>query len=683
MQVSSVQVDTRRTFGASGRSTPPKAGMPPSSTKNIHFVRPRPNPTNDLELALYEFQHQHARIISALQEGIWAFNDKGQTIYVSDQIALLLGYTPNEIQSKPLGIFVDEQSRKQAQEYLLEVRTGKTENLMVELFARGGRKIPVSIKFKRIQSEGGRLMGTIASVAARQERNSTDVPQSTARLYQSYFENSRDVIVLLTPTGIIQSLNPAFNALTGWELELWPGRSFDTMVDSTSIGQLNSMLELATTGNESGIVEVSVLTKAKKKIVCELSLTPQKDNGSVFGLVACLRDVTARKLVEEEFRQSQKVESLGRLSGGIAHDFNNILGIISAHASLFKLHKNNVEKLEQAFAMISKQAERATSLVRQLMTFARKTEVILEPVDLNKEVAEMAHLLQETFPRSIEIQVELHPELPAITADRTQLHQAILNLCVNARDAIREQVDSGTITLRTSIHSLASMRSKFGARATGESASFSVGDSGVGMTEEVKKKIFEPFFTTKPVGKGTGLGLAVVHGVVTGLGGFLDVESTPGKGTTFTAFVPLAVSVARTELPVESTIREEPKRTGTVLVVDDEESLLNATCFELSENGFTVLRAKDPMEAIKIFAIEQKSIDCVISDYGLPRQTGWDLLSSMKKSNPNVKTILTSGYLEQERLEQFEKAGIDGFVAKPYSPRQLFDTIDSVRKENA
>ena len=279
----------------------------------------------------------------------------------------------------------------------------------------------------------------------------------------------------------------------------------------------------------------------------------------------------------------QKLEGIGTLAGGIAHDFNNILGIILAYISSAKRFKNDTKKIDLAIETITKAVQRGSTLVQQILTFARKTEIEFGAVNVNDVVMEIMSMIFETFPKNFTYAQNFDKAIPLISADRSQLHQALLNLCVNARDAMP---NGGNLTINTRMASSANLRNQHPDASASSYVCIEVSDTGEGMAPEIKSRIFDPFFTTKEQGKGTGLGLAVVFGVVQTHKGFIDVESELGKGTTFCLYLPVSEV---TELIIEKdeeTVEEIPGGTETLLVVEDEEMLLMSLQMVLAEKGY-------------------------------------------------------------------------------------------------
>jgi CheY-like chemotaxis protein len=379
--------------------------------------------------------------------------------------------------------------------------------------------------------------------------------------------------------------------------------------------------------------------------------------------------------MEEQLRQMQKLEGLGTLAGGIAHDFNNILGIILAYNTGIKRFKDDGKKLELATETITKAVDRGKTLVQQILTFARKTETTFGAVNVNDVVMEIMSMILETFPKTLTYAQNYEKGIPLINADHSQLYQALLNLCVNARDAMPS---GGMLTINTSILPGANLRGDHPDVADNNYVCIEVRDTGEGMSEEVRKRIFEPFFTTKGIGKGTGLGLAVVFGVIQNHKGFADVESEIGKGTTIRLYLPATQAAETIIEKEEETLEEIPGGTETLLVIEDEEMLIMSLQMVLFEKGYNVLTARDGLEALKVYQDNKNDISLVLTDLGLPTITGLEVCQQIKNIKQNERMILATGYLDPEMKSEFLKAGIKHFLYKPYDLKKVLKTVREV-----
>lgn len=397
------------------------------------------------------------------------------------------------------------------------------------------------------------------------------------------------------------------------------------------------------------------------------------------------RTLEEGKRLQEQLWQSQKMGSIGTLAGGLAHDFNNLLSIIQGYASVIVHHPADPERVIEVGQVIVKTVEKGAALARQLLTIARKSEAKLDPTDINGLVRRLTNLLSETFPKTLTIALDLDAKIPNIMADANQINQALLNLCVNARDAMP---DGGNLLLRTQTISGAEMRAHFPDVKSERYVCISVADTGSGMEEEIRSRVFEPFFTTKEPGQGTGLGLSVTYSIVNNQNGFIDVTSEPGRGSTFHIYLPIPKDqAALVDLRPPFGRKKIGARAGhgeTLLFVEDEVRQLHLMQSFLEGEGFRVLTAGDGAEAVEVHLRHKDEIAVVILDLGLAKLNGWEAFQMMKKLNPKLKGILASGYLSPEVESQLAKGALSGVIPKPYVPREILAKIEgAIRTRSA
>jgi two-component system, cell cycle sensor histidine kinase and response regulator CckA len=383
------------------------------------------------------------------------------------------------------------------------------------------------------------------------------------------------------------------------------------------------------------------------------------------------------KRLEQQLRQAQKMESIGTLAGGIAHDFNNILNIIKGYASLLRQQgPQDNSDVTESLDVIDEAIGRGASTVQQLLAAAKGSAVRFEQVDLNDTLNKLKALLSGTLPRTIDIGLDLDSNLAPVLADANQINQVLLNICVNARDAMP---DGGELLLRTETLNGAELPPHFQRAKEASYACISVKDMGLGMDEVTKSRIFEPFFTTKEQGQGTGLGLSVAYGIVTSHGGFIDVASATGRGTTFRIYLPIADShrgTAGLDRPADPLEIESVAANGhVVLFVEDEIRQLELMRKSLEKAGYRVLVAMDGVEAIETFLGHKHEISVVVLDLGLPKLNGWEALQKMRKADPTLKPILASGYISSEMESALAEGELSALLMKPYRPDEILEKV--------
>jgi signal transduction histidine kinase/CheY-like chemotaxis protein len=403
--------------------------------------------------------------------------------------------------------------------------------------------------------------------------------------------------------------------------------------------------------------------------------------GRISGNIAVLVDITERKRAEAEREklqaqlfQAQKMESIGTLAGGIAHDFNNLLTVILGYSDLLLIRKDERDPAYADVAKINLAARNGADLVKRILTFSRKSEISPRPVNLNHEIEQAKKLLTRTIPKMIEIKLKLSDKLATVNADPTQMEQVLMNLAVNARDAMP---DGGELTIETENATLDKeyCGMHLGVKP-GDYVLMSVSDTGHGIGKETLNHIFEPFFTTKGIGQGTGLGLAVVFGIVEQHGGHITCYSELGQGTTFRIYLPVIQNETKAETPTDMPVL--PRGTETILLVDDEEMITDVGKRILERSGYSVLTAADGKKALKLYRKEREKISLVILDLLMPEMGGNECLQALRKIDPQVKVLVASGFAAEGRTKDAIETGAKGSVRKPYDMRQFLQAVREV-----
>jgi PAS domain S-box-containing protein len=525
-------------------------------------------------------------------------------------------------------------------------------------------------------------------VASRTEslhRSQSELERANARL-QAAIESTNNGFLVEDLFGDIAVVNDLFLTLLGFEAgeAVSTDKILDAFAERGSFARDRAEDWLAKRGR-GGIIDEEVVLSLPEKRVLDVYSSPIRDlRGNVVGRVWTAIDLTEQRQLEEELRQSQKMEALGQLAGGIAHDFNNLLAGILGNLVLVKMELGEAQSDEarESLAHAIKAGERAADLVKQLLGFSRRSRLDLKPCDANFVLSEVRDILSATIDRRIHLELNLEPAPWRVMADVGMLGQVIMNMAVNAKDAMpkggRLKLISGNRVL-----SAADLRSH-PEIAPGEFVCLSVEDEGGGMSPEVQAKIFEPFFTTKEPGKGTGLGLATCFGIVKQLGGWIDFRSALGEGTRFDIYLPRSAAAesgdsAAVVAGPGSDPGLTPSRSGeTILLVDDEALVRRIGRTLLTKLGYHVLEAADGLEALEMCRTHGDEIRLVLLDLTMPNLTGKETFGRIRESHPGLPVLICSGYLVD--LDEFTRdygACPDGFVQKPY---RFEDMVEMVRE---
>ncbi|HET6272915.1 MAG TPA: PAS domain S-box protein [Bacteroidota bacterium] len=624
------------------------------------------------ELALQESEARYRTLFESNPSPMWVYDVETLAFLVVNDAAIdHYGYTRNEFLAMtvrdiyPAGdtlAFPDALSKDSAR----LIRSGSMRHRK-----KDGSIIEVEISSHELPIGGRPARLALVSDITERKRAERALMESEER-YRRFFEEDLTGDSTSTPEGTLLTCNAAFARIFGFAsvddamrantAQLFPS----PIARETFLRTLREKRKLEYYETELRRID-SVPVYVVENVIGTFDAS-----GELLEIKSYIFDNTERRKLEDQLRQAQKMENLGTLAGGIAHDFNNILSIMSVHASFLRGMNVEEEKFSRSVDAIMKTVQRGAGLVGQLLTFARKTDVLFESVNVNYAVDELTKMLTATFPKTISCVLRLGDNLPTVAADPNQLNQALLNLCVNARDAMPH---GGTLTIATTAVEGERLRRSFADARDAQYVCISVADTGTGMDDATRARIFEPFFTTKGVGKGTGLGLAVVYGVIKSHHGFVDVDSAPARGTTFRLYFSAPHNgIESFEIPpmIED---EDVHGTETILLVEDEEILIVAVEGLLKEHGYTVLIARDGAEAIEMFARHAHSIHIVLSDMGLPKQSGWDAFLRMRELNPRAQAIFASGNFDPTRKSEMMKLGARDFIQKPYVPADILKKV--------
>ena len=522
--------------------------------------------------------------------------------------------------------------------------------------------------------KAGFMIGTIQDVSEAIQREQE--LRSSEEVFRRIFELFPGPITLAEPDGTIINCNEEFCATIGIPRAEIVGKkttAYSTWLDPA---QRATMYDQLSQGKPVDWMEFKMRRRDGQVRNMQISGRPFELAGRTVAL-AVGRDITELRALEQQMLHSQKLESLGVLAGGIAHDFNNLLTGILGNADLARSEMSPLAPARASLEGIETAARRAADLCRQLLAYSGRGRFVVEPISLQELVEEMGHLLSVSISKQVVLKYHFSPGLPAIDADATQIRQVVMNLIVNASEAIGERSGVISVTVGLAHCDAAYLKSCLGAEfmREGDYVYVEVADTGRGIAREDLSRIFDPFFSTKFTGR--GLGLAAVLGIVRGHRGAIKVYSETGKGTTFKLLFPASDSTpGRLEVKAAAPVRQ--KMSGKILLADDEETIRNLGRRMLQAVGFEVIMAADGREAIDKFAADQDGIDLVVLDLTMPHFDGEGCFRELRKLKPGVRVILSSGYNEQDIISRFAGKGLAGFVQKPYTTDELLAKIREV-----
>ena len=632
-----------------------------------------------------------AVILEAIPDAVAAVNQQGVIIQVNSQAEAMFRYTREELIGQKVEMLVPERQRPQHnshREHFHQQPKIRRMGSGLDLYGRrrDGTEFPVEISLSPVATgNGAMVLSVIRDISDRKHieeelrRANEELERRKSRELKDFqnrlaliVDSSQDAIIGKNLDGIVTHWNKGAEEMYGYSAPEMIGRPISALAPPDRTDEIPEILKKIRNGERVEYFESVRVTKDKRRLNVSVSVSPIYDaEGRVVGASTIARNITAQKKVEDQLRQSQKMEAVGRLAGGVAHDFNNLLGIVTACSELLRSHVN-ADALEYV-DNIQEASKRGAQLSRQLLAFSRRQPVQVQLLDWNERLREVSKLLKPLMGDDVEITLLPRSETAIVEADPAQLDQIVLNLAVNARDAMPR---GGKLIIETGVYDFdESFAREHPSMSAARYVMLAISDNGVGMDEATRARVFEPFFTTKEVGKGTGLGLATVYGIVKQSGGHVLVYSEPGHGTTFKIYLPSAehkVGVVREK-------REEAlpsKREGiTILLAEDDSVMRRLTRKILEEHGYKVLEAEDGQEALEALRASGKPVDLTLTDVVMKGMTGPELVLRLIDTCPQMRVVYMSGYTGELVAHQGVDVGIR-LLEKPFTRAALLRTLD-------
>jgi PAS domain S-box-containing protein len=634
-----------------------------------------------------QYLEEHGRLVFQISADAVAINrlDDGTYVEVNEGFLESTGFTRQDligVSSLDLGIWANPAEREHLAATL--ARDGEVHNMEAHFRKKDGRVEPglMSARITLLAGEPHILSVTRDLTSWNQARKA--LRESEAHLEQAQqfgqrllaaIDHASDEVVIFDKDGSIQYCNPALLRSIGRTREEAIGQN---MVFLQFGRQGEEFLERVAVTLREGRAWSGRLSSRKKDgalVIEDATVSPIFGNSQVpIGVVAVFRDVTKQLAMETKLQQSQRLESVGRLAGGVAHDFNNLLTVISGYSSLLLISMRDDSPASRQVREIQKAGERAAELTQQLLAFSRKQVTCPRPLNLNTVIVDAEQMLRRVLREKCELFLDLAPELGPVNSDPGQIHQILLNLALNARDAMPK---GGKFTIRTkNVEIDAALDALRPESKPGSFVSCVVSDTGTGIDPATRLHIFEPFFTTKAVGKGTGLGLSTVYGIVQQNGGWIGVESEPGLGTTFTICLPRATSGVAPETTPKAL--EDPGGSETILVAEDQEEVLRLAAESLSGRGYRVLTASSGAAALELAGSYAGPIDLLLSDVLMPGMNGRELAEQIGLERPATAVLLMSGHDPEMAAGRSASSSENSFLTKPFTPSDLAAKVRQV-----
>jgi two-component system cell cycle sensor histidine kinase/response regulator CckA len=629
------------------------------------------------EKELADSEKRYRELIERASDIVYQADANGLFTLVNPSVERLTGYAAEEIIGKHYLELVSREHKIDTERFY-EIQVAKRLPITyqeIPIVTKKGETVWLGQNIQLLM-EGETVAGfqAIARDITERKRAEEDLRRSKETI-EALLNASTDVAVLLDSEGKILAANEQAVRRLGKAIEELLGESvFDFSPPQISEPRRRRLRRVVRTGKPLRVEDMGYEDK-----IYDTSAYPVFGSGGGVEAVAVFaRDITQHKRLQEQLRQASKMEAVGTLAGGMAHDFNNLLQVILGYADLLLLDKDPTHPDYGRVKAVRESARKGRDLVQRILTFSRKVEFSPRPIDLNHEVRKAQELLYRTVPKMIEIKLNLAERLKTINGDPDQIEQVLVNLAVNARDAMPE---GGRLSFETRNVSLDEhFCTDHPEVRPGDYVLLQVSDTGLGMEKDVLDRIFEPFYTTKDTGEGTGLGLAMVYGIVKGHGGHIACSSQLGAGTTFQIYFPTVEEDVQADS--ETTMEMPPFGTETLLLVDDDESVIEVGTEMLSRAGYQILTASSGQEAVEIFRTSKEKIALIILDLIMPEMGGRRCLEELLAIDPEVRVLIATGYYANGPKQEIIDAGARGFIRKPFETKQILVEIRKILDES-
>jgi PAS domain S-box-containing protein len=627
------------------------------------------------EEALHKMSEEQAVLLDNIDTQVWYLTDLENHGAVNKALAEFLGVQKSDVANKNIHNILSEEEAEVCIAGNREVFESKTKVHTEEWVKNGeGELRLLSItKTPKLDEDGDVEYVVCAAEDISQRKRAEEAALESERKYRLAVDNANDAIFVVQD-GVIKFPNPRVREITGYSADYLATISFADLIGPEDRDMVVERHKKRLNGEDVPTTySFRIINRAGEQLWVEVNAVLV--TWEVKPAVLCfLRDITPQKKLEAQLQYARKIEAVGTLAGGVAHDFNNLLMGIQGNVSLMQIGIDQAHPDYERLKNIEKQIQSGARLTSHLLGYARKGRYEVIPLDLNLLVEDTSDTFGRTK-KQITIHRELAKDLFAIEADPTQIEQVLLNLCVNAADAMP---GGGDMILKTTNVTHKDMKGKLYEPKPGSYVLLAVTDTGTGMYKKTMERIFDPFFTTKEMGRGTGLGLASAYGIIKGHGGYIDVDSIRGRGTTFSIYLPATKKKVRKDA---KTAQRLVKGTGTVLLVDDEEVILEVGQELLEALGYRVVLAQDGKEAVKVYGKNQDKIDIVVLDVVMPGMGGGEVYDRMKDINPDIKVLLSSGFSIDGEASKILERGCNGFIQKPFTMQELSGEIGKIIKK--